>query len=107
MVCFTLGEAQAISDTLWSRLDDRARRELAHMLILRQGEQVTTAQRDNDRLRAQLEPLVKSEADAQERAKASHGEAMEWRMKAKGRGTRGLLIGLGMGGAFTYLLTNQ
>lgn len=107
VVCFTLGEAKAISDTLWSRLDDRARRELAHMLILRQGEQVERMTRDMDRLRQQVQPLMESEADAQERAKASEGEAMRWKLKAKGRGNKGLLIGLGIGGALTYLLMSK
>lgn len=101
-VCFTPEEATEIGDTLWSRLDDREKRRLAHIIISRLNEQAQDYGRDMDRLRAQIEPLMASEASANERAKWAEDDALTWKTRAKGRVGRGILIGVPVGGGLTY-----
>lgn len=102
MVCFTVDEAKEIGDTLWSRLDDREKRRLAHIIISRLNEQAQGYGRDMDRLRAQIEPLMASEASANERARWAEDDALTWKTRAKGRVGRGILIGVPIGGGLTY-----
>lgn len=102
VVCFTVAEAKEIGDTLWSRLDDREKRRLAHVIILRLNEQAAGYERDMDRVQAQIAPLMASEASAREGERLALDDALIWKTKAKGRGGRGMLIGIPLGGLVTY-----
>lgn len=102
MVCFTVDEAKEVGDTLWSRLDDREKRRLAHIIIARLNEQAAGYERDMDRMQAQIAPLMASEASAREGERLAKDDALMWKTKAKGRGGRGMLIGLPLGGLVTY-----
>lgn len=101
-MCFTVEEAKEIGDTLWSRLDDREKRRIAHVIIARLNEQADGYERDMDRVQAQIAPLMASEASAIERAKWAEDDLVRWKLKARGRGGRGLLIGIPIGGLATY-----
>ena len=101
-VCFTIDEAKEIGDTLWSRLDDREKRRIAHVIIARLNEQAAGYERDMDVLRGQIAPLMASEASAREGKRLAKDDALMWKTKAKGRGGRGMLIGLPLGGLVTY-----
>lgn len=102
VVCFTVGEAQMIGDTLWSRLDQRDKARIAHTIVQRQREIEASYQRDLDRAQAQIAPLMASEAQLRVKVDAERAEAVRWKLKAKGRGSRGLLLGIGLGGLATY-----
>lgn len=102
MVCFTVDEAKEVGDTLWSRLDDREKRRLAHIIIARLNEQAAGYERDMDRVQAQIAPLMASEASAREGERLAKDDALMWKTKAKGRGGRGVLIGFPLGAAATY-----
>ena len=102
MVCFTIDEAKEVGDTLWSRLDDREKRRLAHVIVARLEDQAAGYERQLDGYRGQIAPLMESEASANKRAKWAEDDAMTWKLKAKGRGGRGFIIGLPIGGLATY-----
>ncbi len=102
VVCFTVDEAKEIGDTLWSRLDDREKRRIAQIIIRKSDQAIADAVMEADRLRASLAPLVESEAAARVEAEVRRDEALSWQLKARGRGGRGLVLGIGLGGLATY-----
>lgn len=102
VVCFTVAEAKEIGDTLWSRLDDREKRRLAHVVLNRTTEAAAKANEEADRLRASVAPLAESEAAARTEAESRRDEALKWQLKARGRGGRGLVLGIGLGALATY-----
>lgn len=102
VVCFTVAEAKEIGDTLWSRLDDREKRRLAHVVLKRTEEAAAKANEEAQRLRESVAPLMASEAAARVDADTSRGEALKWQLKARGRGGRGLVVGIVLGALATY-----
>lgn len=101
-VCFDIAEAKEIGDTLWSRLDDREKRRLAGIILLRQTEAARSAERERDQAREALAPLMESEHEARTGEALAKDDAMKWQMKARGRGSRGFIIGIGFGALATY-----
>lgn len=102
VVCFTVAEAKEIGDTLWSRLDDREKRRIAQIIVRKSGEAAAAAVKEADRLRASVAPLAESEAAARTEAEAERQDALAWQLKARGRGGRGMLVGIPLGGLATY-----
>lgn len=98
VVCFTIEEAQAIGDTLWSRLDDREKRRIARAIVARLQASAMSYERELAILRAQIAPLAEGQAAAREEARLSNEEALRWRLKARGRG---LVVGVGIGSLAT------
>lgn len=101
VVCFSIEEAQAIGDTLWSRLDDREKRRLARVIIARLEASTRSHEREQSILRAQIAPLAEGQAAAREEARQANEEALRWRLKARGRGGRGFVVGVGIGALAT------
>ena len=91
-----------IGDTLWSRLDDREKRRLARVIIARLNKQAASFGEKNERLRGQVAPLVEAVSAKEEDARVAKEDALMWQMKARGRGGRGLLFGIPLGGLATY-----
>lgn len=56
-----------------------------------------THEREQAILRAQIAPLAEGQAAAREEARRANEEAYQWRLKARGRGGRGFVVGVGVG----------
>lgn len=102
MVCFDMEEAKAIEDTLWDRLSQRERRMIAWRIMQNRTEAAESASREADGLRATIAPLRASEAESRAAEAQAKDEALMWQLKAKGRGGRGLLVGIPLGALATY-----
>lgn len=102
MVCFTLSEARAIDDSLWNRLDLRTRREVARRMILNRDESLRSCETDLATCRDGYLAKIRSEATQRQNAEDATADALMWQLKARGRGGRGMLIGIPLGGLATY-----
>lgn len=96
-VCFEIGEAEAIHDSLWMRLSDRERRVIAHQMLMNQQQARSSAEREAKQATEQMQAAMRNSAlykqDWEEEKQARH----DLMVKTKGRGTRGFLVGLGLG----------
>lgn len=101
-VCFDMEEAKAIEDTLWDRLSQRERRAIAFRILANRTEAAESAEREAEALRGVVGRLTTAAATERAESDASKAEALSWQLKAKGRGGRGLLIGIPLGGLATY-----
>lgn len=101
-VCFDMEEAKAIEDTLWDRLSQRERRAIAFRILVNRTEAAESAEREAEALRGVVGRLTDAVASKQAETDASKAEALSWQLKAKGRGGRGLLIGIPVGGLASY-----
>lgn len=102
MVCFTMEESRLLDDTLWARLDHRQRREILWRMLQNRNEAVQSAENDLARCNDALRDKTLSEGVLRTDLDNARSEALDWQLKAKGRGGRGLLIGLGLGGLVGY-----
>ena len=97
LVCFTIGEAIQVNDTLWSRLDQRERVRLLSIMMGRKGAEVASLGRDNEALRLAFVAKAEGEALAIVNFEAERGKRMSCEAKAKGKGLRGFLWGVATG----------
>lgn len=102
MVCFTMEESRLLDDTLWARLDQRQRREILWKMIQNRNEAVQSANNDLGRCNDALRVKTLSEGALRTERDNARSEALDWQLKAKGRGGRGLMIGIGLGALLGY-----
>lgn len=96
-VCFELGEAEAIHDSLWMRLSERERRVIAHQMLMNQQQARASAEREAKQATEQMQAAMRSSAVYKEDWEEEKQARQELMLKTKGRGARGFLIGLGLG----------
>lgn len=102
MVCFTMEQSRLLDDTLWARLDQRERRQIIWMMLQKRNEAVESCERDLSRCTGALLDKTLSEGETRVALKDCVEERATWQLRAKGRGGRGFIIGLPVGGLATY-----
>lgn len=102
MVCFTMEESRLLDDTLWARLDQRERREIIWKMLQTRNEAVRSCEGSLSRCHKALLDKTISEAETRVAMTQATDEVAKWRLRAKGRGGRGFIIGLPVGGLATY-----
>lgn len=96
-VCFEIGEAEAIHDSLWMRLSHRERQVIAWQMMENQKKATASAEREARQATEQMQAAMRSSALYKEDWEFERRERQELLVKTKGRGARGFLIGLGVG----------
>lgn len=106
-VCFEIGEAEAIHDSLWTRLSHRERRVIAHQMLINQQQARASAEREARQATEKMQAAMRNSALYKEGWEAEKKERQELLVKTKGRGTRGFLWGLGVGVGVTIAAVDR
>lgn len=97
VVWFYAYEAEAIHDSLWMRLSHRERQVIVWQMHENQKKATASAEREAKQAVENMKAAMRSSAVYKEDWEAERRERQDLLVKTKGRGTRGFLIGLGVG----------
>lgn len=100
-VCFEIGEAEAIHDSLWQRLPERERRAIAHQMLMNQQQARSSAEREARQATEQMQAAMRNSALYKQDWEEERVKRQQIEVKTKGRGARGFLVGLGLGVGLT------